>query len=114
MEIMDGTDSPYFHYFKSLFLRGLIELRRHVDIFVKIVDIMSRCKINLKVGSKLPCFPAGSDVSKIVLAFKERFHANKSEEQYLKIVNELVDTSVNNWRTYQYDYFQKMTNGIIP
>jgi hypothetical protein len=45
MEIMDGEDSPYFHYFKSLFLRGIIELRRHVDNFVKIIEIMSRSKM---------------------------------------------------------------------
>lgn len=43
MQIMDGKDSPYFHYFKSLFLRGLIELKKHVDQFVEIIEIMSRC-----------------------------------------------------------------------
>ena len=53
-------------------------------------------------------------MNKIVSNFKERFIANKSEEQYLIIVNDLVDMSVNNWRTTQYDYFQKVTNNIIP
>lgn len=67
-----------------------------------------------EIGSKLPCFPSGSDVVKIVSSFRERFNSNKSEEQYLKVVDELVETSVNNWRTSQYDYFQKMTNGILP
>jgi len=107
MEILDGEDSPYFHYFKSLFLRGIIELRRHVDGFVKIVEVMAR-------ASKMPCFPAGTDSNKIVQGFKERFNANKSEEQYLNSVNEIIDSSVNNWRTTQYDYFQKMTNDILP
>lgn len=39
---MDGPNSNIFHYFKSLILRGLIEIRKHSDSFVKIIDIMSR------------------------------------------------------------------------
>jgi hypothetical protein len=39
---MDGEESTHFHYFKSLILRGLLELRKHVDIFVKMVEIMSK------------------------------------------------------------------------
>ncbi len=41
---MDGPDSNIFHYFKSLILRGLMELKKHVDGFVKIIDIMARGK----------------------------------------------------------------------
>ena len=62
----------------------------------------------------MPCFPPGSDVNKIVSNFKERFIANKTEEHQLNIVNDLIDFSVNNWRTSQYDNFQKMTNDIMP
>ena len=29
-------------------------------------------------------------------------------------VEKLIDQSLNNWRTIQYDNFQKMTNGIMP
>lgn len=39
---MDGEDSNIFHYFKSLILRGLIELRKNIDYFVKITEIMSK------------------------------------------------------------------------
>jgi hypothetical protein len=39
---MDGLESNIFHYFKSLILRGLMELRKNVDSFVKIIEIMSR------------------------------------------------------------------------
>ena len=79
MDIMDGQDSGFFHYFKSLFLRGLMELKKHVDTFVKIVEIMSK-------GSKMPCFQ--EDSSSIINNFKERFHINKSELELVKIVNE--------------------------
>ena len=39
---MDGPDSNIFHYFRSLILRGLMEVRKHVDSFKKIIDIMAR------------------------------------------------------------------------
>ena len=42
---MDGIDSPFYHYFRSLLLRGFMELRKHVDVFVKIVEIMAKGKI---------------------------------------------------------------------
>ena len=102
---MDGPDSAFFHYFKSLFLRGLMELKKHVDTFIKIIEVMSK-------GSKLPCF--SDDPSFIINNFKERFHINKNEYDLVKFVHELVETSLSNWRTSQYDYYQKMTNGIIP
>ena len=39
---MDGVDSEMFEDYKSLMFRGFIELRKYVDDFVKIVDIMSK------------------------------------------------------------------------
>jgi phosphatidylinositol kinase/protein kinase (PI-3 family) len=102
---MDGPESAFFLYFKSLFLKGLMELKKHVDTFVKIVEIMSK-------GSKMPCFT--DDPISIITSFRERFHINKSESELVKIVDELISYSLSNWRTSQYDYYQKMTNGIIP
>jgi phosphatidylinositol kinase/protein kinase (PI-3 family) len=43
-EILDGMDSDIFQYYKSLMLRGLIEIRKYVDIFVKILEVMSKGK----------------------------------------------------------------------
>ncbi len=34
------------------------------------------------------------------------------ESDYFELVDRLVKNSANNWRTVQYDTFQKMTNGI--
>ena len=39
---MDGPESNIFHYFKSLILRGLMELKKNYEPFVKIIDIMGR------------------------------------------------------------------------
>lgn len=102
---MDGLESPFVSYFQSLILRGLIELRKHVDTFVKIVEIMSK-------NSKMPCFR--DDPQIIVNNFRDRFLLSKSDAEVVTFVDEMIKTSMNSWTTSQYDYFQKVTNGIIP
>jgi predicted DNA-binding antitoxin AbrB/MazE fold protein len=42
VEILDGYESPIFDYYKSLMIRGMIEMRKHVDSFEKIIEIMSK------------------------------------------------------------------------
>ncbi len=39
---------------------------------------------------------------------------NKTEIEYIQVVDELIYNSTNNWRTVQYDNFQKLTNDIRP
>jgi phosphatidylinositol kinase/protein kinase (PI-3 family) len=102
---MDGVNSNIFFYFKSLLLRGLIELRKYVSSLSRIIEIMSK-------GSKMPCFI--SDINIIIIKFKERFHLNKCESEYINVVDDLINSSLSNWRTVQYDNFQKYTNDIRP
>ena len=59
----------------------------------------------------MPCF-ANKDIGFIIQQFIERFHMNKSELDYIKVVDELIYYSIYNWRTVQYDNFQKLTNDI--
>ena len=47
IDILDGQDSNIFQYFKSLLVRGFIILKHHFDIFVKIIDIMAKSKLNI-------------------------------------------------------------------
>jgi phosphatidylinositol kinase/protein kinase (PI-3 family) len=61
----------------------------------------------------MPCFEKG-DINTIINNFKERFHTKKSEPEYRKFVNEIVNQSNNNFWTNKYDSFQKLTNGILP
>ena len=48
----------------------------------------------------------------IINNFKERCFFKYSEVEIVPLVNNLFDKAVNSWRTTQYDYFQKLTNGI--
>jgi hypothetical protein len=61
----------------------------------------------------MPCF-INADINLIISKFIERFHMNKTEIEYIQVVDELIYNSTNNWRTVQYDNFQKLTNDIRP
>lgn len=61
----------------------------------------------------MPCF-INKDINQIITLFIERFHINKSESEYIKVVDDMINYSLNNWRTVQYDNFQRLTNDIRP
>lgn len=91
--------------------KGLQALRRVVDDIVNLLEIMMH-------DSDIPCF------EKFDLGvFRERFFESATDREVInniyKIqlsdhVNRLIDASFDNWKTIQYDNFQKMTNGIMP
>lgn len=74
---------------------------------------MAKGKFKLILGTKMPCFN-NTDINIVITRFVERFHMNKSESEYIKIVDDLINGSLGNWRTIQYDNFQRLTNDIRP
>ena len=106
MEIMGGKDSLYYQMFKDLMIKGMIACKKYADNFISIAEIMSK-------GSKMPCFD-NKNATDIFNKFKERFYQDKNDEDFIKIVDDLINWSYDNFRTNQYDNYQKLTNGIIP
>ena len=106
VNLMGGVDSSIFCYFKSLFLRGLFVARKNVDIIANLIEGMG-------IGVPMPCFN-GRNLKEIINNFKDRCFFKFSEVEIVPLVNNLFDKAVNSWRTTQYDYFQKLTNGIQP
>jgi phosphatidylinositol 4-kinase len=104
INLMGGVDSSIFCYFKSLFLRGLFVARKNVDIIANLIEGMG-------IGVPMPCFN-GRNLKEIINNFKDRCFFKYSEVEIVPLVNNLFDKAVNSWRTSQYDYFQKLTNGI--
>ena len=49
VELMEGTDSDLFEYFKSLITAGLIEVRKNIDDLIHFITIMME-------ESVMPCF----------------------------------------------------------
>ena len=106
VEIMGGFDSLYYQMYKDLMVKGMIISKKYVDNIINIAEIMSK-------GSKMPCF-FKKNKDDIFQKFRERFYENKKDEEFIKIVDDMINISYDNFRTNQYDNFQKLTNGIIP
>jgi phosphatidylinositol 4-kinase B len=68
---MGGTGSALFEYFKILLIQGFMALRKYVDDFCDIVEIMSK-------ESNLPCFEKFS-----VKEFRERFKQNLADTEVI-------------------------------
>ena len=106
VEIMGGKDSLYYQMYKDLMVKGMIACKKYVDNFISIAEIMSK-------GSKMPCFD-NKNLEDIFVKFRERFYPEKNDEDFIRIVDDMVDWSYDNFRTNQYDNYQKLTNGILP
>ena len=106
IQIMGGIESEIFFYFKSIIYKGIIEVRKYVDIFTNIVEAMG-------IGVPMPCFN-GKNIKDVVNSFRDRFLLSYNDDEILNFVYNLVDKALNSWRTTQYDIFQKLTNGIMP
>lgn len=46
------------------------------------------------------------------VSLKYNINQGNENSDYFELVERIVKNSANNWRTQQYDTFQKMTNGI--
>ena len=64
------------------------------------------------LNSNLPCF-SGKSSDVIISELEERFLRNIPDDSCIEAIHRLIDSSVNNWRTRQYDNYQRITNGIL-
>jgi len=104
IEVMGGEEqSEAFDYFKILLIRGFLEARKHVRKFVLMTKVMME-------GSPMPCFLAGPAV---IGQLEERFATKLKNEKCVEWVYNLIEESSCNWRSVQYDKFQRITNNIL-
>jgi len=106
VNLMDGINSEKYKYFIDILTKGFLEIRKYFDSFVKIVEIMGK-------NSDMVCFN-GRDINLVLRDFIERFHLEKNESEVKELMETLTKNSINSWRTYQYDVYQQITNGIKP
>ncbi|EDO07306.1 Phosphatidylinositol 3- and 4-kinase family protein [Babesia bovis T2Bo] len=103
VDVMGGETSDNFGYFKALVIRGLLEARKHMDRIVLLVEMMTD-------AHKMPCFAAGTTYTMDML--RERFMLNLSEDVCIDRIVAMIEESLYNFTTVQYDNFQRLTNGI--
>ncbi|CRH00571.1 phosphatidylinositol 4-kinase, putative [Plasmodium relictum] len=104
LDIMDGEKSDNYEYFRRLIVSGFLEARKHSDEIILFVELMMP-------ALKIPCFANGAQFC--IDSLKERFMTNLTVDVCIQRVNALIEASVNNFRSVQYDYFQRITNGIM-
>ena len=85
-----------------LCIQGFLACRKHADRIILLVDMMST--------SGCPCFKAGA---RCVSALRKRFALHCTEAQCVEVVLNLIADSLDAWRTRQYDYYQRVLNGIL-
>ena len=105
LDVMGGEYSNNFETFRTLIIRAFLEARKHRDQILSLVRIVGEC------NPKLPCFAPGVETT--ISQMSERFCVNLTEEMCIEKIVGLIDESLNNWRTIQYDNFQRITNGIL-
>ncbi|CRG97874.1 phosphatidylinositol 4-kinase, putative [Plasmodium gallinaceum] len=104
LDIMDGEKSDNYEYFRRLIVSGFLEARKHSDEIILFVELMMP-------ALKIPCFANGAQFC--IDSLKERFMTNLTVDVCIQRINALIEASVNNFRSVQYDYFQRITNGIM-
>lgn len=94
LALMGGKDSEIFKWFKMLFHVGFLEVRKYKK------EILNLAQLNVENQEKLK-------------EFDERFYSSLSEDEFAKKVNSLIEESIDNFYTKQYDNFQNFSNGIL-
>ncbi|KAK7316956.1 hypothetical protein RJT34_00797 [Clitoria ternatea] len=106
LEVMDsdaeGIPSEFFDYFKVLCIQGFLTCRKHAERIILLVEMLQ--------DSDFPCFKGGP---RTIQNLRKRFHLNLTEEQCVSLVLSLISSSLDAWRTRQYDYYQRVLNGIL-
>uniref|UniRef100_A0A0E0R5N0 1-phosphatidylinositol 4-kinase n=1 Tax=Oryza rufipogon TaxID=4529 RepID=A0A0E0R5N0_ORYRU len=100
LEVMDsdaeGTPSEFFDYFKVLCIQGFLTCRKHAERIILLVEMLQ--------DSGFPCFKGGP---RTIQNLRKRFHLSLTEEQCVSLVLSLISSSMDAWRTRQYDYYQR-------
>ena len=107
IDIMGGTDSQMFEYFKSLLTKAFFTVRKHLPDIILMIEIMFK-------DSLFPCFKGGRAIfEEIEKRCSPRFNVGESQQnEFEELVDRIINASLENWRTTQYDVFQKWTNNI--
>jgi phosphatidylinositol 4-kinase len=105
VELMGGPRSATFRRFRSLCVQTFLIARKYRHRFLLLVEMM------LHGNEHLPCFagdPKGS-VDRLAERFQPQLDISSCED----FVHELIDTSLDNWRTRWYDKYQRWFVGVF-
>ena len=103
VDLLSYGGTEILQYFKILLFKGFLELRKRKEELILLVEMMKSAEL-------MGCFVKED---KVLKELDERFHLNKTDEQCMRLVEDLVSQAKDNWRTAKYDAFQRYSNGIL-
>lgn len=80
-------------------------LRRQYRRILLCLEMIAQC------NDDLPCF-TGS-VAKVVDDLNRRFRVDLCDQAAIDVVHQLIDDSLDNWRTSCYDRYQRFCSGVL-
>mmetsp|Transcript_61046 Transcript_61046/g.89525 ORF Transcript_61046/g.89525 Transcript_61046/m.89525 type:complete len:175 (+) Transcript_61046:307-831(+) len=110
VDVMGGKDSASFSYFRELCVQGFLEARKpeYSQRVLLIVEMMSS---GLGGQLHLPCV-ANQTTASLVSSIKDLYMLRLSDEHVRSMVDSLIDQSIDNWYTRQYDNYQSLQNAV--
>ncbi|RHY11576.1 hypothetical protein DYB36_004405 [Aphanomyces astaci] len=108
VELMDGPRSKLFREFRSLCVKAYWALHKNMDKLLLLVEMML---VNDQAELRLPCFSRGKKAT--MDGLRQRLNPGLGKVACQEFVNDLVDQSLDNWRTRWYDKYQYCCMGIL-
>ena len=108
VDCLGGIKGKYFMEFRKLLKKGFLALHKHRKKIIILVEMMW-----CGHGKNLECFEMGQET---IDALKKRLNPKNekiSKKSIVKLVDNLIGQSVDNWRTKWYDIFQYYVQGIF-
>ncbi|CAD8152555.1 unnamed protein product [Paramecium pentaurelia] len=105
IEILGGVQSDLFKKFRELFYKGFMALRKHSDRILLLVKMMYSGQKNY-----MPCFKRGD---KSITQLEERFFQYEDNTNLNIICQNIINSSIDNWRAKWYDKYQYFVQGIF-
>lgn len=84
-------------------IRGYLEARKHAHTCLLLFEILS-------VQSRMACWANNPEAA--LQSLRERFKLDATEEECVEYAYAIIEQSTNNWRTVQYDKYQRICNYI--
>ncbi|RQM25305.1 hypothetical protein B5M09_000905 [Aphanomyces astaci] len=103
VEVMGGPRSAAFRRFRSLCVRSFLVARKYRYRITLLVEMM------VAGNEDLPCFQG--DPRGTVDRLADRFRPDLSVHECEDFVHQLIDASLDNWRTRWYDKYQRWFKG---
>ncbi|OQR99035.1 phosphatidylinositol kinase (PIK-J) [Achlya hypogyna] len=105
VELMGGPRSASFRRFRSLCVRSFLVARKYRYRITLLAEMM------IAGNEDLPCF--AGDPRGTIDRLAERFRPELSVSECEDLVHQLIDMSLDNWRTRWYDKYQRWFVGVF-